>query len=123
MAFGYLSKSAKDVFVLMSSSVGGRDNGEDSNLFAYCWRIDRLNIMKVLGKVTVGVPDAIELINERADASSNDNSVGDLALALSVIHINISIPINLPAQRLDTTGSRCPTLEPPTTQPVYPTEP
>lgn len=68
MAFGYLSKSVNDVSVLVSSSVGGKD--EDSNLFAYFWRIDRSNIVRVKWRVSVNAPNAIELINERVSAQT-----------------------------------------------------
>ena len=56
MAFGYLSKNVKDVSVLVSSNVGGKDDGEVSNFFAYFWRIVRSNIVKVLRKVIVARP-------------------------------------------------------------------
>ena len=54
MAFGYLSKIANDVSVLISSSVGGKD--EDSNLCAYLWRIHRSNVVEVRGGEAVDTP-------------------------------------------------------------------
>lgn len=39
-----MSNSVKDVSEFVSSSVGGKDDGEVSNLLAYFWKIVRSNI-------------------------------------------------------------------------------